>query len=246
LSTAQPVGFDLSTAEPVKPKFGSGKSFDVIGGQLVPTGSDEAKAARDPSAGASTLKLLGFDTGIPVSQGINRFLAGAGKATTDIGRGAGQMVGLESRQDVAASRALDAPLMRTGAGKAGFIAGTAADALPAAFIPGANTMLGAGAIGAGMGLLQPSVSTKETLGNTALGAATGPLSLLVGRGLGALYQGAKSAIEPLFRGGQERVAARTLQAFAGGPQEAQQAASSIANAGPTLPGVQPTTAEVAN
>jgi hypothetical protein len=246
LSTAQPIGFDLSTAEPVKPKFGSGKSFDAINGQLVPTGSDEAKAAQDPSAGGSTLKPIGFDTGIPLSQGMNRFLAGAGKATTDIGRGVGQMIGLESRKDVAASRALDAPLMRTGAGKAGFIAGTAADALPAAFIPGANTMLGAGAIGAGMGLMQPSTSTGETARNTLFGGAAGPASLLVGRGVGALYQGAKSAIEPLFRGGQERVAARTLQAFAGGPQEAQQAASSIANAGPTLPGVQPTAAEVAN
>lgn len=246
LSTAQPVGFDLSTAEPFKPKFGSGKSFDAIGGQLVPTGSDEAKAARDPSTGGSTLQPFGLDTGIPVSQGLNRFLAGAGKATTDIGRGAGQMVGLESRKDVSNSRALDAPLMRTGAGRAGFITGTAVDALPTAFIPGANTMLGAGAIGAGMGLLQPSASTGETVKNTLLGGAAGPASLLIGRGVGALYQGAKSAIEPLFRGGQERVAARTLQAFAGGPQEAQQAASSIANAGPTLPGVQPTTAEVAN
>lgn len=241
LSTATPAGFDLSTATPVK-----SKSFDYAGGKMVPTGSADAKAAYDPSAGGSTLKPFGLDTGIPLSQGVNRFLAGAGKASTDIVRGAGQMAGLESRKNVVDSRALDAPLMKTGAGKAGFITGTAADALPAAFIPGANTMLGAGAIGAGMGLLQPSTSTGETAQNTALGGATGPLGLLLGRGAGALYQGAKAAIEPLFRGGQERIAARTLQAFAGGPQEAQAAAANIGSAAPSLPGVQPTTAEVAN
>lgn len=212
-------------------RFGSGKSLDAIpGGQTVPTGSPAAVAARSPVSQSDT----------------QNFFAGAGKATYDLGRGAGQWLGLESRQDVADSRARDAALMGTKAGKAGLLTGTVADLLPAMWVPGANTMAGAAAIGAGAGLLQPSTSSGETLGNTVLGGATGPLGPMAGRGVGALYQGARAALEPLFQGGQQRIAARTLQSFAGGPQAAQQAATNLAHPPAVLPGVQPTTAELAN
>lgn len=206
------------------------KSFDLVNGQKVPTGSPAAKAAQGPLSDSDT----------------QNFLAGAGKATVDIGRGVGQMVGAVSRQNVADARARDAPLMNTKAGLAGNLTGTAADLLPAAFIPGAGSLAGAAAIGAGTGLVQPSTSTGETLANTGIGAVAGPASLAVGRGLGALYQGGKAALEPLFQGGQQRIAARTLQSFAGGPQAAQQAAQNLARPPQVLPGVQPTTAELAN
>lgn len=207
------------------------RSFDALpGGGIAPTGSPAAQAARSPVSDSS----------------LENFRAGAGKATVDLARGAGQWLGFESRQDVANSRALDAPLMRTKAGLAGDIVGTGVDLLPTALIPGAGTMAGSAAIGAGTGLLMPSTSTSETLGNTALGAALGPVGLGVGRGLGALYQGARAAVEPLFQGGQQRIAARTLQAFAGDPGASAQAAGNIARAPGVLPGVQPTTAELAN
>lgn len=206
------------------------RSYDAVNGQLVPTGSPAAKAAQSPVSDSN----------------IQNFLAGAGKATYDLGRGAGQWTGLVSRQDVADARARDAALMKTKAGFAGDLTGTVADLVPAAFIPGAGTLGGAAAIGAGLGLMRPSTSTKETLVNTGLGAATGPAGVLIGRGVGAAYQGAKAALEPLFRGGQERIAARTLQSFAGGPQAAQQAATNLTQPAQILPGVQPTTAELAN
>lgn len=206
------------------------KSYDLVNGQTVPTGSPAAKAAQSPVSNSDT----------------QNFLAGAGKATVDIGRGAGQWLGLTSRQDVADSRARDAPLMKTKAGFAGDLTGTAADLLPAAFIPGAGALGGAAAVGAGAGLLQPSTSSGETLLNAGLGAAAGPAGVMIGRGAGALYQGAKAALEPLFQGGQQRIAARTLQSFAGGPQAAQQAAQNLARPPQVLPGVQPTTAELAN
>src|SRR6185437_11773119 len=101
---------------------------------------------------------------------------------------------------------------------------------------------GAAAIGAVSGLVQPSTSTGETMQNTGLGGALGPAGLLLGRGLGAVYQGGKAALDPLFAGGQQRIAGRTLQAFAGTPQEAAIAASNLTNAPSVLPGVQPTTA----
>lgn len=206
------------------------KSYDAVNGQLVPTGSPAAKAAQSPVSDSD----------------VQNFLAGAGKATYDLGRGIGQLTGSVSRQDVADARARDAPLMKTKAGLAGDITGTAADLLPAALIPGAGTLGGAAAIGAGTGLLQPSASTGETLGNIGLGVAAGPAGVGIGRLVGALYQGGKAALEPLFQGGQQRIAARTLQSFAGGPQAAQQAAQNLARPLQVLPGVQPTTAELAN
>ncbi len=184
--------------------------------------------------------------------GIEKFRAGWGKAVTDMGRGAGQMVGLVDRADVQASRDRDAPLMATGAGKAGNIAGAVASTLPAAFIPGANTVAGATAIGAGMGLLQPSTSTQETLTNTGLGGAIGGGSVLAARGISAAYRGGKAILEPLFEGGQNQIARRTMQAFAGGADEAAKAAGNIDDyylrqtiMGDAVPGVQPTTAELA-
>lgn len=176
----------------------------------------------------------------------DKFLAGTGKAFVDLGRGAGQMMGLTSRGDVAESRKLDAPLMATTPGKIGDLTGNIAAMVPTAFIPGANTLAGAGAIGAATGLFQPSTSTGETAANIGLGTALAPAGLLAGRGIGALYQGVKSALEPLFAGGQQRIAARTLQSFAGTPQEGASAASSLMNSPSVLPGVQPTTAELAN
>jgi hypothetical protein len=101
------------------------------------------------------------------------FLAGAGKALTDLGRGVGQVVGLVSRKDVAESRRLDKPLMNTGAGLTGNIVGNVAATLPTMAIPGVNTLRGAAIVGGGLGLAQPSVSTGETVGNTLLGTAGG-------------------------------------------------------------------------
>lgn len=112
--------------------------------------------------------------------GGEKFLAGAGKAFVDLGRGVGQLFGGVSRQDVAQSRALDAPLMQSGAAKAGNIVGNVAATIPAIAIPGANTVVGAGAVGAGLGLLQPSTSTRETLMNVGVGGAVGAGSQYLG------------------------------------------------------------------
>lgn len=177
---------------------------------------------------------------------VNRLRAGYGKSIYDLGRGAGQYVGAVSREDVQRSRELDAPLMDTTAGKIGYVGGMIANTAPAAMIPGANTLAGAAAIGGGVGALMPSTSTGETLTNIGLGGAGGPAGMLAGRGIAAGYRGGKALVEPFTRGGQERIAQRTLEAFAGGRDRALQAADSIANAGPMLPGVNPTTAELAN
>lgn len=117
--------------------------------------------------------------------GGQKFAAGMGKAFVDLGRGAGQLVGLVDRQDVAESRLRDAPLMQSGAAKFGNFAGNVAATIPAIAIPGANTVAGAGAIGAGLGLLQPSTSTRETLLNVGVGGAAGAGGQYLGKKVGA-------------------------------------------------------------
>lgn len=175
-------------------------------------------------------------------EGGNAFLAGIGKGMVDIGRGVGQALGLVSRDDIREARALDAPLMQSTAGKVGNVVGSAAMLAPTALIPGANTMAGAAAIGTATGMLAPSESTEETLRNTALGGALGPAGLAAGRVAAAGYQGAKSLAQPFFRGGQDQIAAKTLQWFA---TDAQKAASNLRSAKPLVRGSRPTMAEAA-
>lgn len=57
---------------------------------------------------------------------LQRFMAGAGKSVEDTGRGVGELVGLESPQQVAQSRQMDQALVNSGAGKFGDYAGQAA------------------------------------------------------------------------------------------------------------------------
>jgi hypothetical protein len=123
----------------------------------------DAQRAADKEKYAPTVGMSGLD----------KFAAGFGKAMTDTARGVGQFVGAVSRDDVAESRRLDAPLMDTGAGMGGNFAGNAAMLAPTALIPGAATIRGASMIGAGAGLAQPSTSMQETLLNTGVGAAAG-------------------------------------------------------------------------
>lgn len=105
--------------------------------------------------------------------GVEKFLAGTGKAFVDTARGLGQFVGAVSRDDVAESRARDAPLMRAGAARAGNIFGNVAAVAPTSLIPGAATVPGAALIGGAVGLAQPSTSTGETLLNAGLGFGVG-------------------------------------------------------------------------
>lgn len=172
--------------------------------------------------------------------GLDKFRAGIGKAMTDTARGLGQMVGLVDRQDVAASRKLDAPLLKTTEGAAGNVLGNIGMLAPTALIPGAATIPGAAIIGAASGLAAPSVSTGETLTNIGAGAAVGPASVVAGRALGAGWQAAKGLVEPFTKSGQEAIAARTLQQFAG---NGNSAANAMRSGQQLVPGSTPTMAQ---
>jgi hypothetical protein len=145
------------------------------------------------------------------------------------------MMGLVSREDVQRARELDAPLMRTRAGTAGNIIGNVAMLAPSAMIPGANTIVGAGTIGAVSGLLQPSTSTAETIGNVGLGTVAGAAIPTVT----AAFRGSKSLVEPFYQAGRERIVGRAITNAAGG-DDAANVISALRGATAQTPGVQPT------
>jgi len=143
--------------------------------------------------------------------GGERFLAGTGKAFTDIGRGARQLVSSDAptmsglvtgdkrgplQQEVDESRALDKPLMATGAGMAGNLAGNMAAFLPTAFVPGANTFTGAALAGGAMGALQPTSGNESRAANAGLGAVAGLGGQAVGSALGRALRPVASKLSP--------------------------------------------------
>lgn len=123
---------------------------------------------------------------------LERAKAGAGKAFVDIGRGAQQAAKeylsqqpgaewngagwLASRidsPDIAEARRIDKPLMSTTAGMVGNVGGNIAAVLPSMFVPGANTLVGAGVVGAAQGMLQPTIEGESRATNTLLGGTLG-------------------------------------------------------------------------
>lgn len=247
--------------------------------------ADAAGNTEDARALASAIRNLQS----PVNEmgGLERFTAGAGKAVADTGLGLRQLAGGvmdvvsprrqnlsslvtgkkipsrvdELRQEVDETRQRDAPLMDTGSGMAGNIAGNLAMALlPGGValqggklltkVPGAarlaeammsggraliapKTIPGAAAVGAGQGAIQPSTSTQETIANTGIGGGAGMLVPTVVRA----GQVGKAFIDPLSEAGQRQIVGRALNQAAGTPESAALARSNLQEA--TQPFVGP-------
>jgi len=126
--------------------------------------------------------------------GLERFAAGAGQPVDALLRGVKQRgaellnkVGLVSDDTVsqmqaeeADRRRTDQPLLSTGAGKVGQIAGSIGMIAPTAFIPGANTYAGSMAVGALAGGAAPTIESESAIQNAALGGGAGALGKAVG------------------------------------------------------------------
>ena len=125
--------------------------------------------------------------------GLERGLAGVGKALVDPVRGVGQMLGLVSQQDIDEAKRLDAALMDTGAGMAGNIAGNMLTAL----LPGGSTVKGSALIGAGLSALQPTATGESRLENTLTGGALGAGGAVAAKGIGRGMQAAKGKMTSL-------------------------------------------------
>lgn len=147
------------------------------------------KAFSDLGTGVEQLAAGVADVVAPRTQTLSDLVKGKPMSRVD-----------ELRQQVADTRQRDAALMDTKAGKAGNIAGNIVATIPALAIPGANTVVGAGLVGAGLGLVQPSTSTKETLINTGVGGAAGAGGQWLG---GKIAQGANALLAKRAAGAAE-------------------------------------------
>lgn len=210
---------------------------------------DDGRIARlEVPEGTSPDQVLAFVRSMPTqsvnneydpTEGMSTFdkvASGAGKAVYDLGRGMGQIgrenlpenisnfLGLPTNEDVAESRRLDAPLMNTKSGFAGNIGGNVLSAIPAAFVPGANTYVGASLIGAGLGGLQPVVEGESRLKNTVAGGATGFLGHGAGQAIGKGVSGARNKIKAI----EEKVSAKAATDAASETASARSAAGNAA------------------
>lgn len=185
----------------------------------------KTRAAQEPKANPTE----GTSTG-------QRLLEGAGKAFVDLGRGIGQRIGLVDQATIDEAARLDKPLMETGAGVAGNLLGNVAIAAPLSIVPGANTVAGAGALGAVMGAAQPTQTGESPIWNALTGAA---FSAAVPAAVTA-WKAGKAMLDPFTTGGQERIASETIKRFATDPQKAAQA---LRNPEQFVPDVKPTAAE---
>lgn len=140
-----------------------------------------------------------------------KVLAGIGKGLVDTGRGVKQLLNIgdqdQLRADIAESRNLDKPLMNTTGGTVGNVAGNIAATAPAMLIPGANTVLGGAAIGAGIGALTPTVDDSEILPNIAVGGIGGGAGVVAGRVLPSVGSG---IIAPFTEKGREKIVGNVL------------------------------------
>lgn len=203
----------------------------------------QTQTGYDPSAGGSTLQIYNpfgknLDTGINTSESVDRFLSGAGSGMTDLVKGVGQRLGMVDQASIDEKKKLDAPLKSTTAGTVGSITGKTAMMLPAVWIPGANTLVGSAAVGAGQGLMEPTASDESVAKNVLLGGVGGLAGNIVGRGFGAAWQGGKSLMEPFFESGRNKIAGRVLNEFAQDP-----ASVAAASGKATITGSLPTLAE---
>lgn len=120
-----------------------------------------------PDAFTQTAKEDGFLRNVP---------AAAGGVVAGIPLGIRQMLGKDQPGEVAEWKRSMEGLWSTPGGKVGTVLGGVGVAAPAMFVPGANTALGAAAVGAGMGAVQPVGEGESRALNTVLGGATGGLA----------------------------------------------------------------------
>lgn len=226
----------FGSAEPVKPGY---RDADIFGEAPEPAPVVvPPKVTGLEGKSASKLFLMGLaKAGADQSRGVRQFAADTSSPTVASPRAMAmgapaeldpnkvqavqqKQQGIQEQIDAAKKR--DAPLMDTGYGLAGNVAGNVAMLLPTAFIPGANTYSGATAIGALSGLLNPVSTGESRATNTALGAGAGLGGQAIANTVGRLAHPFRSQLTP-----RQTQLAGTLEA-AGVPLDAAQLTGSKA------------------
>lgn len=114
---------------------------------------------------------------------LELFMAGMGQGMNNTFSGLKQATGSLTKDDIKTMRDMDSALLNRRMGQVGSVLGASLSMTPVAFMPGANTLAGASLFGAGMGLLQPSVSMNETVRNAIALGLIGPASIATGRAI---------------------------------------------------------------
>ena len=150
--------------------------------------------------------------------GVDKFVAGAGKSVMDTVHGAQQLFGQRTAAQEDETRRLDAPLVQTGAGMAGNIAGQAAQmAVPVpagaalratSFAGRAAPYVGAAARSGGFSALQGVGTGESRAANAGQGAALGVAGQGLASGAGAVARGAVSRL-----GDAEKALAQKAEGF---------------------------------
>lgn len=147
-------------------------------------------------------KIPGTD--IPIGPGLIKYAPSVQIANFIAGKlGINDKAYIEKLQaGIDEAKQRDAPLMDTGAGKAGYVGGAVLAGAPVAMMPGANTIPGAAIAGALTGAAQPVASdegdiVEQKVKNAAIGGA-----------ISGGVQAAGQAINNAFRGMRVRDAAR--------------------------------------
>lgn len=163
--------------------------------QYKPQATQPAERTPNPTDGMST-----FD----------KVAAGVGKSMVDTWRGVKQLTGNMTREEVDEARRLDGPLMDTGAGKVGNIAGQAvqmAVPVPAAAALKATSWAGKAAPYVGAGARAGAFGGVQGVGDGESRAARAGQSAA----LGVAGQGVASAVGGLARGAVSRADPYTAQ-----------------------------------
>lgn len=249
-----------------------GATADQLGQAVLASSPEERVAAEtakmraqyDPTQGMSKPELFAAGLGRGamsvvrgVGQAIGNILPDKGSAASNLVRlamHASPVGGLiadaptYSQAEIDQAKKEDAPILATTPGKVGSIVGTAATVAPAMLIPGANTLGGAALVGGGLGALTTEGGLQDRAVGAVTGAAGGAGGQVVGRAIGngvaAGYRAVRSAAEPFFEAGQQRIAGRALNTAAG--SQAAEVANRLQQAaqpfvGPSQPGMARTT-----
>lgn len=120
---------------------------------------------------------------------LRRLALGAGGGIYGMYLGGKQMLGMDEKGEIEKHKQKMDALRSTTSGTIGEIGGQVMAAVPASFIPGANTYMGATLTGAGLGALQPTGKHESRAENIALGAAGGAAGKYVGDKLVGLLRG---------------------------------------------------------
>lgn len=160
--------------------------------------------------------------------GFDRFLVGFPNLAQNTWLGTKQMLGIGDQKkleaDIRAQRQVLDPVASSGAGLLGNVVGGAATLAPTMFIPGANTMTGAAAVGAVTGATQPVLDGESRAVNTAIGTGASMAGQGVANLIGRAVRPVQSQLTP------ERQAALGVLDAAGVPTNVAQRTGSKAMA----------------